>query len=116
MIIEGREVTHYLGDIYKYSTQDMTITFDAGITTTSWTDCIVTFASPDRTRIFEIAKANISFSSNTISFSLTQAQTAQLTTPYCLMMVNYTYSSGTKRNNSEEGYFNVFDNLHGRVI
>ena len=116
MIIEGREVTRYLGDIYKYSTQDITITFDAGITTTTWNNCIVTFASPDRTRIFEIAKANISFSSNTISFSLTQAQTAQLTTPYCLMMVNYTYSSGTKRNNSEEGYFNVFDNLHGSVI
>lgn len=116
MLIEGREVTHYLGDIYKYSTQDMTITFDAGITTTSWNNCIVTFASPDRTSIFEIVKANISFSSNTISFSLTQAQTAQLPTPYCLMMVNYTYSSGTKRNNSEEGYFNVFDNLHRSVI
>lgn len=114
MLIEGREVSQYLGDIYQYSTQAMTITFDT--ITTSWTDCIVTFSHPDGTKIFEIAKANITFNSYTISFNLSQAQTAQLSRPYCLMMVNYTYSSGTKRNNSQAGYFNVFRNQHESVI
>lgn len=114
MVIEGRESIEYLGDIYKYSTQDITISFD--VSTTSWTDCIVTFSQPDGTKIFEILNANITKSGNDISFSLAQTDTAKLTVPYCLMMVNYKYSSGTKRNNSETGYWNIFENLHPEAM
>lgn len=114
MVIKDREVMNYLGEIYRYSTQDITITFD--VTTTSWTDSIVTFSDKDGTKIFEIENADITKSGKTISFSLSQTQTALLPEPYCLMMVNYTYTSGTKRNNSEIGYWNIYDNLHGEVI
>lgn len=114
MVIQDREAMEYLGDIYRYTTQDITITFD--VTTTSWTDCIVTFSKPDGTKIFEILNANITKSGSEISFSLAQTDTAKLEVPYCLMMVNYKYSSGTKRNTSETGYWNIFENLHPEAM
>lgn len=102
----------HLGEIYQYSTQDIEIIVDAD--TSSWTDAYVTFGSLEGVAVFEKALADLTLSSNTVTFTLTQAETGQLPVPKCLVQINALDTDG--RAVSYKGSFDVYTNLHAEII
>lgn len=105
--------------IYKGTTPTYTLTFeDETLDFAQATDIIVTISTKTESILLELTGDDLEISNNTISFSLTQAQTLSMPRGNLLLQVNWTYTADgdTKRACSNITTVSFRENLHDEVM
>ncbi|MBR2679311.1 MAG: hypothetical protein IKE23_00855 [Exiguobacterium sp.] len=101
--------------IYTGLTPTYTLTFPAGTDLTQAEDIVVTITDEREYVLVEIPLSDLAITENTITFSLTQAQTLKFPSTV-LVQANWIYHGGAERNASYKHAIDFETNLKKEVM